>query len=113
LGEAQLDRLASAVAVYKGYRSLIPGSLPFWPLGLPVWDDEWVATGLDAGSTAFVTVWRRGGVDHVDLPLRVVAGSVSLVFPVDTGVTTEVLGDVLRVTVPTVPGAVVIQFDRL
>ncbi|MDO0917371.1 hypothetical protein QQM39_43215 [Streptomyces sp. DT2A-34] len=30
---------------YKAIRSEIPESLPFWPFGLPSWEDAWIAYG--------------------------------------------------------------------
>ncbi|NEB03521.1 hypothetical protein [Streptomyces sp. SID13726] len=39
----QLELVRSALVVYKEIRQDIPGSVPFWPLGLPGWADSWVA----------------------------------------------------------------------
>ncbi|WP_340379854.1 alpha-galactosidase [Streptomyces sp. SS7] len=51
----------SAVAAYKTLRPEIPAGLPFWPLGLPAWEDTWLAAGLrgPAGAADWLTVWRR------------------------------------------------------
>ncbi|MEU1183419.1 alpha-galactosidase [Streptomyces sp. NPDC005820] len=51
----------SAVSVYKALRPEIPAGLPFWPLGLPAWEDTWLASGLrgPATPTTWLTVWRR------------------------------------------------------
>jgi alpha-galactosidase len=72
LGPAHTALVAQAVDVHKGLRHRIPDSLPFWPLGLPGWDDDWIALGLrDGALTLFLTVWRRGtrpGAVTVPLP---------------------------------------------
>jgi alpha-galactosidase len=38
----------------------LPEAVPFWPLGLPRWDDSWIALGLRAPGTSYLTVWHRG-----------------------------------------------------
>jgi alpha-galactosidase len=55
--------VAQAVAVYKRIRADIPGSTPFWPLGLPGWTDPWIALGLRAPDTTYLTVWHRDAHD--------------------------------------------------
>ncbi|HEU5354553.1 MAG TPA: glycoside hydrolase family 36 protein [Actinocrinis sp.] len=57
----QRDLVAEAVAVYKLIRADIPRSMPFWPLGLPGWTDEWVALGQRAAHATYLTLWYRGG----------------------------------------------------
>jgi len=56
----QREQVAEAVRVYKQIRPDIAAGLPFWPLGLPRWDDPWVALGIRARGRAYVAVWRRG-----------------------------------------------------
>ncbi len=72
LDAAQHGIVASAVQAHKRLRHRIAVSSPFWPLGLPAWDDPWIALGLRDGDDAlFLTVWRRGarpGMVSVPLP---------------------------------------------
>ncbi|KRC64334.1 hypothetical protein ASE12_05850 [Aeromicrobium sp. Root236] len=84
--DAQRALVAEAVAVYQTHRGLIGRAVPFWPLGLPGWDDAWVAHGLHDGGTALVTVWRRGGAASNVLPLPGWAAGlpVRVVYPVAT-----------------------------
>ncbi|CAM3705572.1 glycoside hydrolase family 36 protein [Cohnella lubricantis] len=64
-----------ALDYYKTIRSDIPQSLPFWPLGLPKAQDDWISFGLRYGDHAYVAVWRIGGDDAVkELPLQQFAG---------------------------------------
>ncbi|HEY0935508.1 MAG TPA: hypothetical protein VGD91_17400, partial [Trebonia sp.] len=65
LTDSQRDLVAQAVAAHKRLLSTIVRYVPFWPLGLPGWNDEWVALGLQdkAGAQArelHLTIWRRG-----------------------------------------------------
>ncbi|MEW2401122.1 alpha-galactosidase [Streptomyces sp. NPDC046862] len=60
-----------AVAVYKEIRADLPEALPLWPLGLPAWDDTWLALALHAPGATYITVWRRpGGDQDVTLSLQ-------------------------------------------
>ncbi|MBD2870227.1 glycoside hydrolase family 36 protein [Paenibacillus arenilitoris] len=60
-----------ALDYYKSIRADIPEALPFWPLGLPKQQDDWVSFGLHAGDRVYVAVWRTGGeAAEVELPLE-------------------------------------------
>ncbi|MFE0458833.1 alpha-galactosidase [Kitasatospora sp. NPDC058965] len=63
---AELSPAASAlvheaVAVHKSLRADLPQAVPSWPLGLPAWDDPWIALALHTPDHTYVTVWRRPG----------------------------------------------------
>jgi alpha-galactosidase len=62
----QRGLVAEAVRVYKAIRADLALSVPFWPLGLPRWDDSWVAHGLRAAERSYLLAWRRGGPDAAD-----------------------------------------------
>ncbi|MBK3562737.1 glycoside hydrolase family 36 protein [Streptomyces sp. MBT62] len=59
MDDEQLDLVRSALAVYKDIRAEIAAAHPFWPLGLPGWDDEWIAQGLRGAESTYLMVWRR------------------------------------------------------
>ncbi|ROS21570.1 alpha-galactosidase [Rathayibacter sp. PhB127] len=84
-GERELVR--EAVAAQKSVLGSIERSHPFWPLGLPGWDDEWLALGLATDEDAHLTVWRRpGAAATIALPLPSWRGrslSVEPFFPAD------------------------------
>jgi len=65
-----------ALDYYKTIRSDIRESLPFWPLGLPKSEDDWVSFGLRNGDRAYVAVWRIGGDEaEIALPIPQLAGT--------------------------------------
>ncbi|WP_262064455.1 alpha-galactosidase [Streptomyces sp. STR69] len=69
MDDEQFDLVRSALSVYKDIRPEIAAAHPFWPLGLPGWDDEWIAHGLRGERSTYVMVWRRepdsgGGTDR-------------------------------------------------
>ncbi|MEV0741852.1 glycoside hydrolase family 36 protein [Streptomyces sp. NPDC050549] len=72
MDEERFGLVRSALSVYKDIRAEIGAAYPFWPLGLPGWDDEWIAQGLRGARSTHVTAWRResdadgpGAVDRV------------------------------------------------
>lgn len=86
LAPAQLDTVAEAMSVYRGYRERIPGMAPIWPVGLPGWDDPHVVQGLVDEEAILLLVWRRGGEATVRVPLaRWTQGSpvAEVLFPRD------------------------------
>ncbi len=76
----QLALVAQAVAVYKRIRPLLADAVPFWPTGLPGWEDPVLSLGLHTSGGDFVVVWNRGdGPAEVSLPLS--AAGAEVLFP--------------------------------
>jgi alpha-galactosidase len=76
MDSGQRALVASAIAVYKEIRADITRSVPFWPLGLPGWEDPWICLGARVPGVSYLTVWRRGpeADDSVSLPLPALRG---------------------------------------
>jgi alpha-galactosidase len=113
---AQRALVAQAVAVYKSIRADLREAVPFWPLGLPGWDDDLVALGLRAQSASYLTVWRRGPLGQADpetitLPVPR-AASVQVLFPSDTAVAATGTGDAVALTLPAAPSACLLRLSR-
>ncbi|MFE2884231.1 alpha-galactosidase [Streptomyces sp. NPDC059272] len=70
MDDEQFELVRSAVSVYKEVRGEIGTAHPFWPLGLPGWEDVWIAHGLRGADASYVMVWRRGS-DDTDRTLTV------------------------------------------
>lgn len=81
----ELSLVREAVRVHRDLLPLVRTGVPVWPLGLPGWTDEWVATGLRRDDETVLTVWHRGeGTATTDLVLPHLAGArveVTQVFP--------------------------------
>ncbi|MET7703273.1 glycoside hydrolase family 36 protein [Streptomyces sp. NPDC005485] len=60
MSDEQSALVRSAIRVYKDIRPEIAEAHPFWPLGLPTWDDAWIAHGLRTRESTYLAVWRRG-----------------------------------------------------
>ncbi|MGW4210477.1 alpha-galactosidase [Lentzea sp. NPDC004789] len=109
--ELQPEALAlvgEATAVYKTIRADLARAVPAWPLGLPGWDDPWVALAMSAPSTTYVTVWRRRGDEGtVTLPLPGLSDvDVEVLYPSGTAASAQWRTGELVVTLPTAPSAV-------
>jgi alpha-galactosidase len=117
---AQRDMVAEAVRVYKQtIRPEIPGASPFWPLGMPRWEDPWIALGLRATGASYLTVWRRGpqsgtDVNQATLPVPHLRGAritADVIYPRDAGAGAGWNPTVgaLTVTLPRHPSACVLR----
>ncbi|MFC0542794.1 alpha-galactosidase [Kutzneria chonburiensis] len=102
------DLVHEAVAVYKAIRADIPTAVPSWPLGLPAWDDPWIALSLCASNVTYLTVWRRGGDDTTTLRLPHVRDA-ELLYPSTSQAVFTVDAADLTVTLPTAPSAVLLR----
>lgn len=69
LSDSQFKLIQDGMRAYKSIRDDIKTALPFWPLGLPKWHDDWLAYGLICGSRTLLAVWRRGGPTSRDVPM--------------------------------------------
>jgi alpha-galactosidase len=76
MNEEQLELVAQAVDVYKKIRPLLADAVPFWPAGLPRWDDPWVCLGVRTAVGSYVVVWcREPGPVELSLPINHLAGA--------------------------------------
>lgn len=121
MSPGQRALVAEGVRAYKRVRAEIARSVPFWPLGLPHWEDSWIALGLRGPAASYLTVWRRsahpaagGEESEVMLPvpaLRDQPVEASILYPRATGATASwnpTLGAV-TVTLPRTPAACVLS----
>jgi alpha-galactosidase len=60
MGERELDLVGEAVRVHKRIRADVARSVPFWPAGLPAWEDDLIVLGLRAPTATYLAVWWRG-----------------------------------------------------
>ncbi|MFF8970174.1 alpha-galactosidase [Streptomyces sp. NPDC014995] len=111
----QLALVRDALATYKAIRGDLAGAVPFWPLGLPGWTDEWLALGMrvPGDRTSYVSVWRRGGEAALRLPVRHLAGRevrAEILHPSAAGAGSAVWdGRGLRVSLPRTPTALLVR----
>jgi alpha-galactosidase len=92
LNGKQLGLVSEGMKVYKSIRKEIKDSVPFWPLGLPDWHDDWLCVGLKTEYGAYLGVWRRGGDTSCSLPIAssVNGHSVEVLYPTGAGFESDV-----------------------
>jgi alpha-galactosidase len=79
---AELDLVRSALAAHRVLLEDLDSFVPAWPLGLPGWDDEWIALSLNGPAVSYLTLWHRGpGPSTITLPLA--QSKVDPHFPTD------------------------------
>ena len=61
ISEEEKALVKEGLDCYKSIRGDINKALPFWPLGLSAFDDEWTALGLRTEEKLYLSVWRRSG----------------------------------------------------
>ena len=110
LSKHQSELVAKGIAVYKEIRQDLRHGVPFWPLGLPGWHDDWIALGIDCGQHRYLSVWRRGVEQSCNLPipeLKDIAARPDCLFPSDmpADASWDREGGVLRVELPNSPSA--------
>jgi alpha-galactosidase len=71
MSPAQRALVAGAIEVYREIRPDLARAVPLWPLGLPGWDDPWLALALHTPEVTYLLTWRRppGGADSAVVPL--------------------------------------------
>ncbi|WP_416969807.1 alpha-galactosidase [Streptomyces sp. 4F14] len=112
--ERQMGLVQDALRVYKEIRGDLARALPFWPLGLPGWGDEWAVLGMRVpGGPSYLSVWRRGAEGEVRVPVEHLAGRAvvaEVVHPGAGGSGGAVWdGSGVRVAVGSVPGVVLVR----
>ena len=85
LDEMRFGLVKEGIGVYKRIRRDIAEGLPFWPLGLSSFTDEWSVLGLKCGEKRYLAVWRRcGQKETMDLPIPELKGvdvTVDRIYP--------------------------------
>lgn len=84
LDDASRQMVARAVQLHASWREWLTRAEPFWPLGLPGWDDETICLGLSDGHVARLFVWDRAAEARTialpsDVLRRVDGGDVEVV----------------------------------
>ncbi|WP_305785413.1 glycoside hydrolase family 36 protein [Symbioplanes lichenis] len=79
MGERELALIREAVEAHKRIRADVKRAEPFWPVGLPAWDDDLIVLGLRAPDATYLAVWWRGA-ESTQVSLDV-AGDAQVVYP--------------------------------
>lgn len=67
MSDDEIALVASFIRTHRAIREEVRTATPAWPMGLPRWDDPWIAFGLrTTRGELLLSVWRRGGDDSVE-----------------------------------------------
>lgn len=87
LSQNRFSLVKEALCLYKKIRAEIKEGTPFWPIGMPVFGDEWAAYGLyiPRQNKAYLAVWHlEEGLGSHSFPIRKQQGiplEVSCIYP--------------------------------
>lgn len=86
LSEERKRLVKEGIDYYKQIRGDIREALPLWPLGYADNLDKWLVFALKTEEKAYMAVWRRGGEEEIEIPLKQICkkggpGKVSLAYP--------------------------------
>lgn len=71
ISRERLELVKEAIRYYKDIRYHISRGVPFWPLGLPNFEDSWISFGIRNEEKLFLAVWRMKNSDcSCILPLK-------------------------------------------
>ncbi|WP_112248914.1 glycoside hydrolase family 36 protein [Kribbella monticola] len=98
---AELDLVRSALTAHRAVLDDLDSLVPSWPLGLPGWNDEWIALSLNGPAVSYLSLWHRTpGPSTITFALA--KSKLEPQFPTDLdGWTYTWTGDTLTVTVDT------------
>jgi alpha-galactosidase len=81
----QLAQVTAAVAVHRELRGFLGTATPRWPLGLPGWEDPWLALELAGAEHSVLHLWHRHpGPGRITLTFPRLRGQpleISTIFP--------------------------------
>jgi len=116
MSPAQLKLVTAAVQVYKSLRADLATAVPFWPLGLPGWTDQWITAGMRAAAVSYLTVWHRGpAASEVTLPVPHLRGrgvTASVLYPSPVPISWDDVAGELAVSLPESPAACVLRLEH-
>jgi alpha-galactosidase len=119
LSPERLQLVQEGLTYYKSIRHDIPQGLPFWPLGLPTFQDSWISWGLKCGRKTYIAVWRlEGSRDFCCLPIKFLQGrsiKVRIGYPASIGCKYEWYPDngELSVVLPKINSARLLELEEI
>ncbi|MDQ1124028.1 alpha-galactosidase [Microbacterium trichothecenolyticum] len=109
LDEGQFALVREAVDLHKELRHVFAESTPFWPLGVPGWDDPVLALGFVADDgIRYLAVWSRGEAGRVEVPA---ATRPTQIFPTGPAWTVSLGREGAVIDVPAGPDAAIFRYE--
>lgn len=110
--EEQFALVKEAVNLHKRIRKDIPKSVPFYPLGMPKYENTWMCEGYKFDNTVRLAVWRMDeNKDTLSVPLNKKIKDAKILYPSDCQGNVSFANDTLSVTLNSKLSAVVIEAE--
>ncbi|TDD29672.1 alpha-galactosidase [Kribbella turkmenica] len=81
---AELELVRSAIAAHRVVLKDVETLVPSWPLGLPNWDDDWIALALGNDTVTYLALWHRVAGPS-ELTLSLPPATIDHLFPAAPG----------------------------
>lgn len=70
MDDEQLHLVTTALDIHKTIRHEVAHSTPFWPIGLPQWNDDVLMLGLRSGNHGYLALWKKTPISEGRLTLQ-------------------------------------------
>jgi alpha-galactosidase len=108
--DEQMNEVIKAIECYKTYRSEIPQSIPFYPVGIPNVQSKFFCSAYKTPSCIRMGVWRMDSEnDTLFIPLDTDKQNVRVRYPLDNGARIERVEGGINVTLPEQFSAVIVE----
>lgn len=109
LSPKQFEDVKQGVECYKSFRTKIPEFIPFYPLGLNSYQDDFVCVGYKTETEKYLAVWRMNSEDDsVFIPLHNL-DTVSVLYPSDSKCKIDATETGLSICLPDKYSAVILK----
>lgn len=109
--DEQKEAVKEGIRVYKEIRADIPNSVPFYPLGIPCYDDGIFCSAYRTPSSVRISVWRHSGEDSLFIPVDTPYKNVRILYPSSTDASVERVEGGVKVVLPTENTAVIAEIS--
>jgi len=109
----QFSLVKEGVEIYKEIRKDIKKFIPFYPLGLPRFDDDWICVGYMADKKAYLAVWRLDGDEEKEIPLSFSVNSAKCIYPNNSDCEINVKSNSINIKIPQKNSAVIIAVEQI
>lgn len=109
LTQKKFEIIKEGIECYKKLRHKIPKFIPFYPLGLNSYSDNSVCVGYSYGNEIYLSIWRLGGWDSIEVPG---IKNVNIVFPKENKCEITETADGIEIRMPDEYSAVVLKGNR-
>ena len=110
LDEKQFALVQEAVSCYKSIRQDIAGSVPFYPFGIPCYEDKLFCVGMRSKDKTYLKVWRLD-TDEDTLCISMNSQDARVIYPAVNNAVLKINDQTLNITLQNPNSAVLIVME--